>query len=219
MATAVFGIGITKKTYVDHTIKGGGTVADRMEQAFNARTYGLPDLLEKIKRKYLSKHSATSIASRKDDIRSKTHYVVTRVSNNSVKGGIVFGDGVKYTPIHVGTLGANFMTSQKKRFTIPLPHIRNMYGLPVGYRMGELLRHPGLFRGNRGTLKRDVLYQRDLTNKNRITPMFKLQRSIVVPTRVDIEEVHQTLNASLLAAMERAFRGYDFGYLRRMQAK
>lgn len=220
MATAVFGLGMAKKTYQYPTeVKGGKTVAECMENAFNAKTYGLPALLEKIKRKYLSRHSASSIASRKDEIRSKTHFTVTKVSENSVKGGIVIGDGVKYTPIHVGGPGATFMSARNRRFTVPLPHIRTNYGGVVGYKMGSLLQHPGLFRGNRGNLKRDVLYQRDLTDRTRITPMFKLKRTQAIPTRVNMDEVNDMLNVSLQTAMDRAFKGYDFGFLRKMQAK
>ena len=218
MATSVFAIGIKSKNY-PNKVKGGGTVADRMEGAFKSV---LPQMLAEIKAKYLSVHSSSSIASRKKSggLRAHTKYHIKRTGKDNVSGEIAIGEGVPYAGIHVGSGGsANLLRAGGKPFVIPLTSagIQNKDGSwRSPYVPGRLRSVPGLFRGTRKhNLNPNILYQRYKTRG--IKPMFMLKQNISVPTRVDIDEIQGDIKSRLSVAMQRAFEGYDFGYLRMMQ--
>ena len=215
MATSVFAIGITKKSYADQKVKGGGTVADRMEGAFKSV---LPQMLAEIRSKYLTSHSASSIKKGKGNIYKHTNYVINRTAKDNVSGEISIGEGVPYTPIHVGSGGsANLLRAGNKPFVIPFSWARNKDGgWKAPYVPGQLRNVPGLFRGTKKhNLNPNILYQRYKTRG--IKPMFMLKQNISVPTRVDIDEIQGDIKSRLSVAMQRAFEGYDFGYLRMMQ--
>jgi hypothetical protein len=217
MATSVFAIGITKKSFADQKVKGGGTVADRMDKAFQSV---LPQMLADIKVRYLSEHSGSSIKKRKENIYKHTKYSVTRTAKDNVSGEIRIGEGVPYTAIHVGSGGsANLLRAGNKPFVIPLTSagIQNKDGSwRSPYVPGQLRNVPGLFRGTRKhNLNPNILYQKYKTRG--IKPMFILKQGITVPTRVDINEIQDDIKSRLSVAMGRAFEGYDFGYLRMMQ--
>ncbi len=217
MATGIFAIGVKTKAYADKGIKGGGTIQSRIEGAFQSV---LPSLLTEIRHKYLLHQSSGSIEKRKGNIYRNTKYEIKRTPSGGVSGGVVIGEGVPYASIHVGTGGsAEFMHASGKPFVIPLPWARNKDGRwRSPYVPGQLRNVPGLFKGSKKyRLNPNYLYQRYKTRGPK--PMFKLQRTIRVPTRVDIGEVKETMRVRLQEAMVQYFEGYDFGYMRMLKSK
>lgn len=214
MATSLITIGMKTKSYADKQIAGRGTIGDRMEKAFQET---LPGMLAEIKKKYLTTHSSDSLQKRKGNIYRNTNYSISRTGKDNVTGKINIGEGVPYTGMHVGKSGTTFATSGGKPFVIPFTWNRNKDGSwRAPYIPGQLRNAPGLFRGSRKhNLNPDILYQRYKTRGPK--PMFILKRQIKVPNRVDMDEIQVDVRARLSMAMERAFEGYDFGYLRMSQ--
>lgn len=156
--------------------------------------------------------SDITLSKRSGELRKKTNPYPVKVMSDMVVGGIIFGDGLSYTSVHINQVGT--VTTIKPRtaqaLAIPLPGAMDKSGnVQNRYRSG-LRGIKGLFRpyvsGSKGEKRRaDYLA---IKRGGQIIPMFKLRKSVNIKSRVFPEVIAAEQEATVRHTFEAAVNNY-----------
>lgn len=136
---------------------------------------------ERIKRRFLS---GTQTGPKKLAKRSGALFNATVVGKSTRTANEVSTNvdvRKRYASLHIGIAGrANFIRPKKsKALAIPLRAARDARGVPKGGPLSPQFQ-PSFISGG-------VIYKRDPTNAASVTPLFILKNSVIVRTRISLE--------------------------------